>query len=88
MDSEESQSIFTLFFDYLCIYDHILMLANTYKVPERHTLAEVMKGNNSRHNGHLLGFTRESELIHTKKAQASLETIKSRQTSLVCTPLK
>lgn len=33
MDSEESQSVFILFFDYVYIYDHILMLVNTYGSP-------------------------------------------------------
>lgn len=50
--------------------------------PDRYTLAEVMKDNNSRHDGHLLGFTHVSEFIHTRKAQVSLQTIRSHQTSL------
>lgn len=84
MDSEESQNVFILFFDYVCIWDHILMLVNTYRSPWR----TYFRRSNSRHDGNLLGFTHGLELIHRRKVQGPLETIKSHQTALRCLSLK
>lgn len=78
MYNEEAQKVFSLFFDYVYIYDHILMwIWKTY-------LAEVMKGINSKNDGNLLVFSHESELIHARKLQLFFE---DNQVTLNCVAL-
>lgn len=54
-----------------------------------------MKGINSKNDGNLLVFSHDPELIHARKLQLSLKTIKSHQTALLypsptmkCSPIK